>query len=248
MTTYRPVWAEVDLDAVRANVRTLAGVASPAALLAVVKADGYGHGAVPVARAALDAGAQWLGVALVEEGVRAARRRHRRARPRAVGAAASGRPRRRRVRSHARGYTRAGIDALAKAVADVGRGAAAGAPEGRHRDAPRRLRARDARRARRVDRRARRAPPRRRPHPPRRRRRARQPVHAGAARPVRHCARRPPTRRPYASTSSTRPTRRRCSRSRTAPASTSCAAGSPCTGCRPRPVSPAGCRCARRWR
>ena len=62
MTTYRPVWAEIDLDAVRANVRTLAGVASPAALMAVVKADGYGHGAVPVARAALDAGAQWLGV------------------------------------------------------------------------------------------------------------------------------------------------------------------------------------------
>jgi alanine racemase len=37
-------------------------------LLAVVKADGYGHGAVPVAEAALDAGASWLGVALVEEG------------------------------------------------------------------------------------------------------------------------------------------------------------------------------------
>jgi alanine racemase len=66
--TYRPVWAEVDLDAVRANVRTLADVATTAALMAVVKADGYGHGAVPVARAALDAGASWLGVALVEEG------------------------------------------------------------------------------------------------------------------------------------------------------------------------------------
>jgi alanine racemase len=68
MTTFRPVWAEVDLDAVRANVRTLADFAAPAALMAVVKADGYGHGAVPVARAALDAGASWLGVALVEEG------------------------------------------------------------------------------------------------------------------------------------------------------------------------------------
>jgi alanine racemase len=68
MTTFRPVWAEVDLDAVRANVRTLADIAAPAALMAVVKADGYGHGAVPVARAALDAGASWLGVALVEEG------------------------------------------------------------------------------------------------------------------------------------------------------------------------------------
>jgi alanine racemase len=66
--TYRPVWAEVDLDAVRTNVRTLAELAAPAALMAVVKADGYGHGAVPVARAALDAGAAWLGVALVEEG------------------------------------------------------------------------------------------------------------------------------------------------------------------------------------
>src|SRR5947208_13466874 len=66
---YRPVWADIDLDAVRGNVRTLAGVASPAALLAVVKANGYGHGAVPVARAALDAGATWLGVARVEEGV-----------------------------------------------------------------------------------------------------------------------------------------------------------------------------------
>ena len=64
----RPTWGEVDLDAVRTNARRLAALAAPAALLAVVKADGYGHGAVPVARAALDAGATWLGVALVEEG------------------------------------------------------------------------------------------------------------------------------------------------------------------------------------
>jgi alanine racemase len=66
--TFRPVWAEVDLDAIRANVRALADFAAPAALMAVVKADGYGHGAVPVARAAIEAGASWLGVALVEEG------------------------------------------------------------------------------------------------------------------------------------------------------------------------------------
>jgi alanine racemase len=58
----------VDLDAVRSNARRLAALAAPAALLAVVKADGYGHGAAPVARAALEAGATWLGVALVEEG------------------------------------------------------------------------------------------------------------------------------------------------------------------------------------
>jgi alanine racemase len=66
---YRAVWAEVDLDAIRANVRELVALAAPARVMAVVKADGYGHGAVPAARAAVDAGAAWLGVALVEEGV-----------------------------------------------------------------------------------------------------------------------------------------------------------------------------------
>jgi alanine racemase len=66
---YRPVRAEIDLGAVRANVRALCELVAPAALLAVVKADAYGHGAVPVARAALDAGASGLGVALVEEGI-----------------------------------------------------------------------------------------------------------------------------------------------------------------------------------
>jgi alanine racemase len=66
---FRPVWAEVDLDAIRANVRALRALVAPAALCAVVKADGYGHGAVAVSRAALDAGADCLAVALVEEGV-----------------------------------------------------------------------------------------------------------------------------------------------------------------------------------
>ncbi len=67
---YRPAWAEVDLDAVRHNVVLLGQVSGPRTkLCAVVKADGYGHGAVPVARAALEAGAAWLAVALVEEGV-----------------------------------------------------------------------------------------------------------------------------------------------------------------------------------
>ena len=64
----RPVWAEVNLDAVRHNVRQLVALAGPAELCAVVKADGYGHGAVPVARAAVEAGASWLAVALVSEG------------------------------------------------------------------------------------------------------------------------------------------------------------------------------------
>jgi alanine racemase len=64
---FRPTVAEVDLDAIRHNARVLKP--SSAELMAVVKADGYGHGAVPVATAALGAGATWLGVALVEEGI-----------------------------------------------------------------------------------------------------------------------------------------------------------------------------------
>lgn len=64
----RPARATVDLAAVRSNVAVLRQAADPAAVWAVVKADGYGHGAVPVARAALDAGASGLCVALVDEG------------------------------------------------------------------------------------------------------------------------------------------------------------------------------------
>ena len=62
-------WVEVDLDAVRHNVGVLGDAVAPAGVLAVVKAGGYGHGAVPVARAALDAGAVGLAVAIAEEGV-----------------------------------------------------------------------------------------------------------------------------------------------------------------------------------
>jgi len=64
----RPAWAEVDLGAIRHNASLLSSVVAPAALCAVVKASGYGHGAVSVARAALEGGASWLAVALVEEG------------------------------------------------------------------------------------------------------------------------------------------------------------------------------------
>ena len=66
----RPSWVEVDLGAIRDNVKALKRVIAPARLCAVVKADGYGHGDVPAAEAAVDAGASWLAVALVEEGVR----------------------------------------------------------------------------------------------------------------------------------------------------------------------------------
>jgi alanine racemase len=65
----RPTWAEVDLGAVRHNAAWLRKLSAPATLCAVVKADAYGHGAVPVARAALEGGATWLAVALVEEGL-----------------------------------------------------------------------------------------------------------------------------------------------------------------------------------
>lgn len=59
--------AEIDLAAIRRNVGHLCNVVAPATLMAVVKADAYGHGAVPVARAALQAGAGWLGVAHISE-------------------------------------------------------------------------------------------------------------------------------------------------------------------------------------
>ncbi|MFI9342812.1 alanine racemase [Streptomyces sp. NPDC052773] len=59
--------AEIDLAALRANVRALRAHAPGAALMAVVKSEAYGHGAVPCARAAVAAGATWLGTATPEE-------------------------------------------------------------------------------------------------------------------------------------------------------------------------------------
>ena len=64
----RWAWAEVMPEAIAHNVRALVRTASPAAVWAVVKANGYGHGAVLTARAALEAGATGLCVALVHEG------------------------------------------------------------------------------------------------------------------------------------------------------------------------------------
>ena len=64
----RPTRAEIDLTAIAANVRVACDLAGTAtAVMAVVKADAYGHGAAPVARTALGAGATWLGVAVPEE-------------------------------------------------------------------------------------------------------------------------------------------------------------------------------------
>jgi len=60
--------AEIDLEAIRHNVRRLMrDLPAGAVHCAVVKANGYGHGAVPAALAALEAGATWLGVAAVAE-------------------------------------------------------------------------------------------------------------------------------------------------------------------------------------
>ena len=67
MTGFRQTWVDVDLEAIAHNVRAL--TFGDVEVMAVVKADAYGHGIVPVARAALGAGATWLGVALVEEGI-----------------------------------------------------------------------------------------------------------------------------------------------------------------------------------
>jgi alanine racemase len=63
----RPTWARVDLDAIAANVRRLRAIAG-VPLMVVLKGDGYGHGAVRVARAAVGAGAAALAVATLGEG------------------------------------------------------------------------------------------------------------------------------------------------------------------------------------
>ena len=65
----RATRAEIDLDAVASNVRFFVDHAGPrAGVMAVVKANAYGHGAIMVARAAIAAGARWLAVATVDEG------------------------------------------------------------------------------------------------------------------------------------------------------------------------------------
>lgn len=63
----RPVWAEVDLDALAHNVRLLRERAAPARVWAVVKANAYGHGAIACGKAALEAGAAGLAVVCVDE-------------------------------------------------------------------------------------------------------------------------------------------------------------------------------------
>ena len=59
-------WLEIDLDAIRNNVRAIRR-RTQVMVMAVIKANGYGHGALQVARAAIEAGAEWCGVARIEE-------------------------------------------------------------------------------------------------------------------------------------------------------------------------------------
>lgn len=66
----RPTWAEIDLDALAANFRAVRRrVGSEVKMMAVVKADAYGHGAAACARRLAAEGADWFGVALPEEGI-----------------------------------------------------------------------------------------------------------------------------------------------------------------------------------
>ncbi|MET3683953.1 alanine racemase [Alkalibacillus flavidus] len=70
-TFYRDTWADIDLDAIRHNVKQLKNLyPSPKNVYAVVKANAYGHGDIEVAQAALEAGADKLAVALLDEAIR----------------------------------------------------------------------------------------------------------------------------------------------------------------------------------
>lgn len=70
MPFYRDTWVEIDLDAVEQNVVNMKRrLPDNTVLMAVVKANGYGHGAFEVAKTALQAGAEWLAVALLDEAV-----------------------------------------------------------------------------------------------------------------------------------------------------------------------------------
>jgi alanine racemase len=66
----RPAWVEINLAAITHNLQEVRRLVGPNVdIMAVVKAEAYGHGAIPVAKAAIAAGASWLGVAMPEEGI-----------------------------------------------------------------------------------------------------------------------------------------------------------------------------------
>ena len=66
--SYRDTWAEISLDAIKYNTKQFKDfIGDSVHLMAVVKADGYGHGSVQVAQAAIQAGADYLAVALLKK-------------------------------------------------------------------------------------------------------------------------------------------------------------------------------------
>lgn len=66
----RPVWVEINLSAIKENIRQIKSLVKVGTkCCAIVKADGYGHGAIAVARAVLDAGADYLAVAILDEAI-----------------------------------------------------------------------------------------------------------------------------------------------------------------------------------
>ncbi len=66
----RHAWVEIDLAAIRHNLQEVKRLVGPGVdILAVVKAEAYGHGAIPVAKTVIASGASWLGVAMPEEGI-----------------------------------------------------------------------------------------------------------------------------------------------------------------------------------
>ena len=63
----RPTWVEISLSKLRRNYQRVRELADPRKLMAVIKADAYGHGAVPIAKCLAGCGVDWFGVATVEE-------------------------------------------------------------------------------------------------------------------------------------------------------------------------------------
>jgi len=71
MRYYRPTWAEVNLDNIAYNFAQLRKVVAPGVkIMATIKADAYGHGLIPVAKRLAQEGADWLGVASIDEGIK----------------------------------------------------------------------------------------------------------------------------------------------------------------------------------
>jgi alanine racemase len=128
--------ARIHLDALKQNLDVFRRMVAPAAVMAVVKADAYGHGLIPVARAAIEGGADWLGVADLDEAFAL-----RSAGISAPGARLAAR-RRRRLRRGQRGRIELGLSSIEQLERAVETGRRDRAPQARHGPQPQRDRAR----------------------------------------------------------------------------------------------------------